>query len=174
MGAHIMEQNPQELSQVYSVPSAHIQHPVPSAYQIEFNSSSFTTGLRLPPNLASDSLPPATSSLSIHQPQLNPSFPGPSTIPSQGVIKKVLHLLILHSFIIYKIVHGTSRCVPVCMLTWCAHRYMNVQCNQAREQNFSKSLFWAKNCTDMSTCYQNGCYNCFYCNLQNFIFPIYS
>ena len=86
MGAHIMGQNPQELSQVYSVPSAHIQRPVSSAYQTEFNSSPFTTGLRLPPNLASGSLPPAASSLLIHQPQLNPSLAGPSTIPSQGVI----------------------------------------------------------------------------------------
>ena len=91
MGTRVMGQNPQELSQVYSVPqqaSSHIQRPVPSACQTEFNSSPFTTGLHLPPHLASGSLPPATSSPLIHQPQLNPFFPGPSTIPSQGVIKK--------------------------------------------------------------------------------------
>ena len=46
-----------------------------------------------------------------------------------------------------------------------------VQCNQARKQSFSKSLFWAKNCTDMPTCYQNGHYNNFHCILQNSLLP---
>ena len=130
---HIMGQNPQELPQVNSVPqrvSGHIQHPVPPAYQTEFNSSPFTTGLCWSPHLASGSLPPAASSPLIHQPSLNPSLSEPATIPSKGVIQRVLHLLILRSFIGYKIVHGTSGCISlhgvdadmVCTLTF--HRYM--------------------------------------------------
>ena len=55
-----------------------------------------------------------------------------------------------------------------------SHTHTHIQCNQAREQNFSKSLFLAKNCTDVSTYYQNGHYNHLYCILQKFIFPIYS
>ena len=104
MSTHIdMGQNPQELPQANNVPqqvSAHIHHPVP--YQTAFNSSPFTTGLCLPPHLTSGSLLCTASSPLIHQPSLNPSLSGPSTIPSQGVIQKVFHLLILHSFIILK------------------------------------------------------------------------
>ena len=50
--------------------------------------------------------------------------------------------------------------------------HTQVQCNQAREQNILKSLFWAKNHTDKPTCYQNGHNNQFYRVLQNCNFPI--
>ena len=93
LNIHIMQQNPPEFPQVYGVSqqvSTRIQHPVPSAYQTEFNSSSITTtGLCLTPHLASSgSVPSTASSPFIHQPSLNPSLAGPSTLPSQGVLEK--------------------------------------------------------------------------------------
>ena len=52
---------------------------------------------------------------------------------------------------------GTDRSarVPLKKLTQEKNPYtLFLQCNKAREHNFSKSLFWAKNCADMSTCNQ--------------------
>ena len=92
MGTHIIGQSPQELPHVPQQVSASIQRPVPSAYQTEFSSSPLTTtGLCLTPHLASDSVPSTASSPLIHQPSLNPSLAGPSTLPSQGVIEKAVH-----------------------------------------------------------------------------------
>ena len=75
-----------------------------------------------------------------------------------GKMKPGTRCLCMHQHF-WKIFSKIVRIVPV--NTWL------VQCNQAREQSFSKSLFWAKNCRDMPTCYQNGLYSNFHCILQN-------
>ena len=51
---------------------------------------------------------------------------------------------------------------------------IQLQCNQAREQNFLKPNYWAKSYTDRPIWYQNGHNNHFYCVLRNCKFPIYS
>ena len=91
MEAHIMGQSPQELPTVYGVSqqvSANVQRRIPSVCQTEFNSSPFTPKHCLLPHVAGDSFPPIASSPLIHQPSLDSSLAGPSTLPSQGVLEK--------------------------------------------------------------------------------------
>ena len=104
MGAHTIGQSPQELPQelpqdihVPQQVSASIQHPVPPVYQTGFSSSPFTTTdlSGLPPHLPSGSIPSTASGPLIRQSSLNPSLAGPPTLPSQGVLEKALHFLII-------------------------------------------------------------------------------
>ena len=112
-------ENPRQFSRLDSVPQhipAHIQHLVPSTYLTEFNASPFTTGHCLLPQLASGSLPPAVSNQQIHQPSLNPSLSGFSTLTSQGLLieRSSTSFSLIHSFILLKDVNVRGMCI----LTW--------------------------------------------------------